>query len=39
MDDIYENMEEYSLNKKRKILIIAFYDMIASTLSNKNVIH
>ena len=34
MDDIYKNIEEYNLNKKRKILII-FYDMIADMLSNK----
>ena len=34
MDDIYENIEEYSLNKKHKILIV-FVDMIAKILSNK----
>ena len=34
MDDIYENIEEYNPNKKRKILI-AFGDMIADMLSNK----
>ena len=34
MDDIYKNIEVYSTNKKRKILI-AFDDMIADMLSNK----
>ena len=34
MDDIYENIEEYNPNKKRKILIV-FDDMIADMLSNK----
>ena len=34
MDDIYKNIEEYSPNKKRKILII-FDDMIAVILINK----
>ena len=34
MDDIYKNIEEYSLHKKRKILIF-FDDMIADKLSNK----
>ena len=34
MDNIYKNIEEYSPNKKRKILI-AFNDMIADMLSNK----
>ena len=34
MDNIYKNIEEYSSNKKRKILI-AFNDMIADMLSNK----
>ena len=34
MDNIYKNIEEYNLNKKRKILIV-FYDMIADMLSNK----
>ena len=33
MDDIYENIEEYNLNKKRKIVIF-FDDMIADMLSN-----
>ena len=35
MDDIYNNIEEYNPNKKRKILIV-FDDMIADRLSNKN---
>ena len=34
MDDIYKNIEDYSTNKKRKILI-ALDDMIADMLSNK----
>ena len=34
MDDISKNIEEYNLNKKRKILIV-FDDMIANMLSNK----
>ena len=33
MDDIYENIQEYNPNKKRKILIV-FDDMIADMLSN-----
>ena len=34
MDDISKNIEEYNLNKKRKILIV-FDDMIANMFSNK----
>ena len=34
MDDIYKNIEECSLNKKRKILIV-FDHVIADMLSNK----
>ena len=34
MDDIYKNIDEYNLHKKRKILIV-FDDMIADMLSNK----
>ena len=34
MDDIYENIEEYNPNGKRKILF-ALDDMIADMLSNK----
>ena len=33
MDDIYENIEEYNSNKKRKILI-SVDDMIADMLRN-----
>ena len=38
MDDIYKNIEEYNLNKKRKILIV-FDDMIADMLSNNKLIY
>ena len=34
MDDIYQNIEEYNRNKKRKILLV-FDDKIADMLSNK----
>ena len=34
MDNIYENMEEYNSNKKRKILIV-FDDVIIDMLSNE----
>ena len=34
MDNIYENIEGYNLNKKRKILVV-FDDMIANMFSNK----
>ena len=34
MNDIYNNIEDYNPNKKRKILIL-FDDMIADMLSNK----
>ena len=34
MDDIYKNIEEYSPNKKRKMLIV-FNDMISHMLINK----
>ena len=34
MDDIYQNIEEYTASKKQKILIV-FYNMIADVLSNK----
>ena len=34
MDDIYKNIEEYNLIKKRKILFV-FDDMICGMLSNK----
>ena len=35
MDDIYKNIEEQKLNKKREILIV-LDDMITDMLSNKN---
>ena len=34
MDDIYENIDDYNPNRKRKILIV-FDDMIADIMSNK----
>ena len=34
MDDIYENIEEYSLDKDRNVLIVFNY-MIADMLSSK----
>ena len=34
MDNVYKNIEEYDLNKKREILIV-FDDMIADMISNK----
>ena len=34
MQDVYVNIEEYSVGKKRKILII-FDDMIADMINNK----
>ena len=34
MDNIYKNIEEYNLHKKRKILIV-YDDMTADMLSNK----
>ena len=37
MDDIYNNIEEYNPNKKRKILIV-FDNMIADRLSKENLI-
>ena len=36
MNDIYENIEEYNLNKKRKILI-PFDDLIANMVYNQKV--
>ena len=36
MDGIYENIEEYHSNKRRKILI-AFNDIIADILYNKQI--
>ena len=34
MNDVYENIENYNLNRKRKILIV-FDDMIADIMTNK----
>ena len=34
MQDVYKNIEDYNLNKKRKILIV-FVDMIADMINNK----
>ena len=34
MDDIYENINSYNLNRRRKILIV-FDDMIADIMTNK----
>ena len=34
MQDVYKNVEQYSANKGRKILIV-FEDMIADVINNK----
>ena len=34
MDDVYENIDEYNSNRKRKILIV-FNAMIADIMTNK----
>ena len=34
MDDIYENINDYNPNRRRKILIV-FYDIIADIMTNK----
>ena len=34
MQDVYKNIEEYNLSKKRKILIV-FDDMIAGVINNE----
>ena len=36
IDDIYENIDEYNPNKKRKILVV-FNEMIADIMSNKKI--
>ena len=36
MDDLYKDIEEYSPNKKRKILIV-FDAMITDMINNKNI--
>ena len=35
MDDVYQNIDDYNPNRKRKILIV-FDDKIADIMSNKN---
>ena len=35
MDDVYENIDDYNPNRKRKILIV-FDDTIADIMTNKN---
>ena len=35
MDDVYENVDDYNPNRKRKALIV-FDDMIAAIITNKN---
>ena len=37
MQDVYKNIEEYNIGKKRKILIV-FDDIIADLINNKNLI-
>ena len=37
MDDVYKNIEEYNLNKKRKILFV-FDDVINDMLNKKYLI-
>ena len=34
MQDVYKNIEEYNIGKKRKMLIV-FDDMIADMITNK----
>ena len=34
MDEVYENIDDYNPNRKRKILIV-FDDMIADIMTNK----
>ena len=34
MQDVYENIEEYNLGKKRKVLIV-FDDMISDMINSK----
>ena len=36
MDDIYQNIDRYRINKKQKISIV-FYDLIADIFSKKNI--
>ena len=37
MQDVYKNIEEHNIGKKRKILIV-FDDIIADMINNKNLI-
>ena len=37
MDDVYENINDYNLNRKRKIVIV-FDDMIADIMTNKELL-
>ena len=37
MQDVYKNIEEYNLGKKRKVLI-CLDDMVADMINNKNLI-
>ena len=36
MDDVYENIDDYNPNRKRKVLIV-FDDMIADIMTNKKI--
>ena len=36
MNDVYENIDDYSLSRKRKIFIV-FYEMITDIKSNKKI--
>ena len=35
MNDVYENIDHYNLNRRREIVIV-FHDMIAEIVANKN---
>ena len=35
MNDVYENIDDYSPSRKRKVLTIVFDDMIADIMTNK----
>ena len=35
MQDVYKNIEEYNLGKKRKVLIV-FDDIVSDMINNKN---
>ena len=36
MDDIYKNIDDYNPTRKWKIILIAFVDIIADIMTNKN---